>query len=55
MNFYSTKSVVFAGIHYIGEMRNNTITRLLINQVTAGQLQWCDLIDEFDVVSVLLC
>jgi len=39
------------GIHYIGEMRSNTVARLLVNQLTDGQLEWCDLIDEFDVVS----
>lgn len=40
------------GVHYIGEMRNNTVPRLLINQLTDGQLQWVDLIDEFDLVSL---
>jgi all-trans-retinol 13,14-reductase len=40
------------GIHYIGEMRNNTVTRLLVEQITEGQLQWVDLIDEFDVVAL---
>ena len=38
------------GIHYIGEMRNNTVSRLLINQLTAGQLVWEDLDDVHDVV-----
>ncbi len=41
---------LFVGIHYIGEMRHNTMVRLLMDQLTEGQLQWCDLIDEFDVV-----
>jgi len=40
------------GIHYIGEMRNNTVSRLLVSQLTEGQLRWCDLIDEFDVVAI---
>jgi len=40
------------GIHYIGEMRNNTVTRLLVNQLTEGQLQWVDLEQAFDVVAL---
>lgn len=40
------------GIHYIGEMRSNTVTRLLVNQITDGQLQWVDLEEEFDVVAL---
>ena len=40
------------GIHYIGEMRNNTVSRLLVNQMTEGQLVWEDLDDEMDVVGV---
>ena len=43
--------VCWSGIHYIGEMRNNTVARLMVQQLTEGQLQWVDLIDEFDVVS----
>ena len=39
------------GIHYIGEMRNNTISRLLMEQLTEGQLTWEHLVDDFDVVS----
>jgi all-trans-retinol 13,14-reductase len=40
------------GIHYIGEMKSNTVTRLLINQLTEGQLQWVHLEEEFDVVAL---
>ncbi|ELT89885.1 hypothetical protein CAPTEDRAFT_174975 [Capitella teleta] len=40
------------GIHYIGEMRSNTVGRLLVEQITDGQLQWVDLIDDFDVVAI---
>lgn len=40
------------GIHYIGEMRNNTIARLLTQQITEGQLQWVDLIEDFDVCAI---
>lgn len=39
------------GIHYIGEMRNNTIAKLLVDQLTDGQLVWENLDDEMDVVS----
>ena len=38
------------GIHYIGEMRNNTVSRLLVSQMTDGQLVWEDLDDELDIV-----
>lgn len=38
------------GIHYIGEMRNNTVSRLLVDQLTNGQLQWTDLVNDFDQV-----
>ena len=40
------------GIHYVGEMRNNTINKLLVEQLTEGQLQWSHLFDPNDVVSV---
>ena len=38
------------GVHYIGEMRNNTAVRFLFDQITDGQLQWCDVADEYDTV-----
>ena len=41
------------GIHYIGEMKNNTMNKLLVDQLTEGQLQWSHLIDPNDVVSAL--
>ena len=41
------------GIHYVGEMKNNTINKLLVDQLTEGQLQWSHLIDPNDVVSAL--
>ena len=41
----------FLGIHYIGEMRNNTLLRGLMDELTNGQLQWNDLDDPFDTVS----
>ena len=40
------------GIHYVGEMKNNTINKLLVEQLTEGQLQWSHLIDPNDVVSM---
>eukprot|EP01134_Creolimax_fragrantissima_P002616 CFRG2616T1 len=38
------------GVHYIGEMRNNTAVRFLFDQLTAGQLQWSDVEDDYDTV-----
>ena len=38
------------GIHYIGEMRNRTLPKFLIDQLTAGQLVWSDMDDVFDIV-----
>ena len=31
-------------------MRNNTVSKLLIEQITDGQLVWESLVDDFDVV-----
>ena len=38
------------GIHYIGEMRNNTSVKFLFDQVSNGQLNWCKVRDDFDQV-----
>ena len=38
------------GIHYIGEMRNNTAFRFLIDQISNGQLKWANVCDDFDTV-----
>ncbi|CAE7681432.1 retsat, partial [Symbiodinium microadriaticum] len=38
------------GIHYIGEMRNNTAFRFLLDQISNGQLSWADVCDDFDTV-----
>ena len=38
------------GIHYIGEMRNNTAFRFLLDQLSNGHLGWCDVCDDFDTV-----
>lgn len=41
------------GIHYVGEMRNNTSVRFLFDQVSNGQLQWADVADDFDTVIIV--
>ena len=33
-------------------MRHGTLFRLLVDQLTDGQLQWCDLHKEYDVVII---
>ncbi|KAE8619053.1 hypothetical protein XENTR_v10009581 [Xenopus tropicalis] len=38
------------GIHYIGQMNEHSPTRILIDQLTEGQLQWAPMDDPFDVV-----
>lgn len=44
--------LAIAGIHYIGEMNKKTgVSKILMDQLTNGQLQWVDLDDEFDIVS----
>ncbi|CAH1788912.1 unnamed protein product [Owenia fusiformis] len=40
------------GIHYIGEMRSETLTKTLITHMTDGQLQWVDLEDCYDIVAL---
>ncbi|XP_022085438.1 putative all-trans-retinol 13,14-reductase [Acanthaster planci] len=40
------------GIHYIGEMTNNTISKVFIDQLTDGQLQWYPLDETFDTVVI---
>ncbi|XP_038045261.1 all-trans-retinol 13,14-reductase-like [Patiria miniata] len=40
------------GIHYIGEMANNTISKVLVDQLTDGQLQWEPLDETFDTVVI---
>lgn len=40
------------GIHYIGEVGQNTAFNCLLNQVTEGQLQWDPLDKQFDVVAL---
>ena len=38
------------GIHYIGEMRNNTAFRFLMDQLSNGHLGWSNVCDDFDTV-----
>ncbi|XP_078454598.1 all-trans-retinol 13,14-reductase [Lampetra fluviatilis] len=48
---YQKKGFEFdVGIHYIGEMHKNSVSRTLIDQLTDGQLQWVELDDPFDTV-----
>ena len=42
---------VFAGIHYIGQMSKQTRSRMLLDQLTRGQLDWARIDDQFDTVS----
>lgn len=48
--FYEKGYEFDTGIHYIGELRNNTLMRFLLQQLTAGQLQWTDLDEAYDIV-----
>lgn len=41
------------GIHYIGEMRNNTAFRFLMDQISNGQLGWANVADDFDTVVIV--
>jgi all-trans-retinol 13,14-reductase len=38
------------GIHYVGEMAEGTSTRVLVDQLTMGKLDWTKLEDTFDTV-----
>lgn len=38
------------GIHYIGRMQTNSPVRILLDQLTEGQLQWAKMPDVFDAV-----
>ncbi|XP_064648110.1 all-trans-retinol 13,14-reductase-like [Lineus longissimus] len=40
------------GIHYIGQMFGETMTKILTDQVTGGQLVWEQLEDAFDIVAL---
>lgn len=38
------------GIHYIGEMNYESISKTYLNQITNGQLEWAPMRDDFDEV-----
>ncbi|XP_053125727.1 all-trans-retinol 13,14-reductase [Hemicordylus capensis] len=38
------------GIHYIGQMQEDSILRIMIDQLTDGQLQWAKMDSPFDVL-----
>ncbi|XP_059144383.1 all-trans-retinol 13,14-reductase-like [Physella acuta] len=40
------------GIHYIGNMHNGSVDRVLLDQVTGGQLRWAPMDNEFDQVAM---
>jgi len=40
------------GIHYVGEMGSQTINKVLVDQITEGQLEWAPLQDNYDTVSI---
>ncbi|XP_035689153.1 all-trans-retinol 13,14-reductase-like [Branchiostoma floridae] len=37
------------GIHYVGKMEDSSTVRVLLDQITEGQLQWASLDDDYDV------
>lgn len=38
------------GIHYIGEMNFQSLSKTYVDQITNGQLEWAPLSDEYDIV-----
>ena len=40
------------GIHYVGEMQNNSVMKFLLDQVTDGQLTWAPLEKQYDTVAL---
>ncbi|KAL4223041.1 hypothetical protein ACF0H5_016518 [Mactra antiquata] len=40
------------GIHYIGKMMDGDMTRVLTDQMTEGQVTWCPMDPEFDIVAI---
>ena len=43
--------VLYAGIHYVGKMKEGTETRILSDFLTDGQLLWAPIDDQYDIVS----
>ena len=40
------------GIHYVGEMAGDSVTKFLIDQLTEGQIQWSPLDPTYDEVVI---
>ncbi|XP_053115249.1 all-trans-retinol 13,14-reductase-like [Hemicordylus capensis] len=40
------------GIHYVGQMHENSMLRVIMDQLTDGQLDWVRLQDPYDVISL---
>ncbi|XP_060106452.1 all-trans-retinol 13,14-reductase [Heteronotia binoei] len=48
---FSDKGFEFdVGIHYVGQMLENSFSRMLVDQLTEGQLQWAKMESPLDVV-----
>ena len=41
----------YVGIHYVGKMKEGTETRILMDFLTDGQLDWAPIDDHYDIVS----
>uniref|UniRef100_A0A8D0HA70 All-trans-retinol 13,14-reductase n=1 Tax=Sphenodon punctatus TaxID=8508 RepID=A0A8D0HA70_SPHPU len=44
------KKILKKGIHYVGQMQENSTLRIVVDQLTEGQLQWAKMASPFDVV-----
>merc|ERR1711970_1213777 len=40
------------GIHYIGDVGYPTLTKVLLDQISEGQIEWAPLDDDYDVVHI---
>uniref|UniRef100_A0A8D2IUB3 L-amino-acid oxidase n=1 Tax=Varanus komodoensis TaxID=61221 RepID=A0A8D2IUB3_VARKO len=40
------------GIHYIGQMQENEMSRMIMDQLTDGQLEWVKLEDPYDIITI---
>ncbi|KAJ6652071.1 hypothetical protein lerEdw1_014150, partial [Lerista edwardsae] len=40
------------GIHYVGEMHKNSFMRVIMDQLTDGQLDWVPMANPYDVISI---
>ena len=50
--FYDKGYEFDVGIHYIGEMRNRTALKFLVDQLTDSQLVWAPLKDDYELVAL---